>query len=83
MNIFWNRKIWVCYIFVTVSRFVSDKKKGSCDLFPTTVRPFPNGVWLFRGKFGFYGSARGTRVVRTKTQLAYHQTKERGYTKMC
>ncbi|QQD14387.1 hypothetical protein [Sphingobacterium sp. UDSM-2020] len=52
-------------------------EKGSCDLFPTLVQTCSIGVCLFRGKLVFVGTA---RAVRTKTQLAQHETKKWGYT---
>lgn len=54
-------------------------EKGSCDLFPTSVQTRSTGAGLFRGKFGFCGCGRGTRAVRTKTQLAQYKTKKQGY----
>lgn len=55
-------------------------EKGSCDLFPPRMLPVPAGMGWLPGKFGFCGYGRGTRAVRTKTQLAHYKTKKWGYT---
>ena len=36
--------------------------------------------WVASGQVGFCGYGRGTRAVRTKTQLAQYETKKWGYT---
>ncbi|MGJ1341566.1 hypothetical protein [Sphingobacterium spiritivorum] len=36
--------------------------------------------WVASGQVGFCGCGRGTRAVRTKTQLAQYETKKWGYT---
>ncbi|PPL04821.1 hypothetical protein SAMN05444682_101615 [Parapedobacter indicus] len=50
-------------------------EKGSCDLFPTLVRPFPSGVWLFRGKLVFVGTAEVRALYVQKHNL--HNTKQK------
>lgn len=82
-NIFEIAKLGLLHICNSFSIFISDKEKGVATFFLLGCYRVPEGMGWLPGKFGFCGAARGTRAVRTKTQLAHHQTKKMGYTKMC
>lgn len=67
--------------------FAGYGKHGALCLRKRELRPFsyPGTDLLHRsrdvpGQDGFCGYGRGTRAVRTKTQLAHYKTKNRGYT---
>ncbi|WP_185214079.1 hypothetical protein [Sphingobacterium mizutaii] len=56
------------------------EKKGVATFFLPGCCPFPQGSGGFRASWFLWVRHRGTRAVRTKTQLAHYKTKKWGYT---
>ncbi|WP_286770069.1 hypothetical protein [Sphingobacterium sp. 40-24] len=72
-------KVYGCFAVIGVCGTLCRRKRE--------LRPFsyPGTDPLHRsrdvpGQVGFCGYGRGTRAVRTKTQLAQYKTKNKGYT---
>ncbi|WP_312337107.1 hypothetical protein [Sphingobacterium sp.] len=56
------------------------EKKGVATLFLPWCSPAPSELVCSGASWFLWVRHRGTRAVRTKTQLAQYETKKRGYT---